>query len=476
MSFVNVTPQAVEAAATDLSAIGSTFEEATSFASASTTSIMPAAADEVSAAISALFNTHGAEFQALAQQAQQFHREFVQTLSQSSAAYQATDLNAAGPLRQAVTSLENQLGFGNIFPGSSAPTAPIPPSVTNPYIVVGGTGYATVPPRLLNQIGAYYGATGPVYGIYTPEQFWPLTPALGSLTLNQSINAGQKNLDAVIQSQLAAGHSPTIWGTSQGATVETQEIKYLMAHGSPGTDQLKFVLTGDPNNPDGGAFTRFPNLRIPGWGVHFSGATPPNSPYQTSIYTNQYDAVGNFPRYPLNVVSDANALAGFAFGAHDYVDDPYQTIGAHQLPTSPGYTGRTSYYETLTQNLPLLDPIRFDVQQPYGAAIADLLQPDMRVLVDMGYGSGEYANLPTPASLIEFPNIPNIAHDLALGTMQGPQQALLDLGLPGGHSAFGEYPYSPVVDPQLNYPQPQYPVTGLSLLTMSEGFLAPHPR
>jgi hypothetical protein len=336
-------------------------------------------------------------------------------------------------------------------------------------LVVGGTGYPTVSPRLLGQIGAYYFPGNPdVYAVQTPEQFWPLTPQLGSLTMNQSMKLGQQNLNNVLMDQLAMGHSPTVWGTSQGATVETLEMRYLMAHGSPGTDQIKFVLTGDPNNPNGGALERFNGLNIPGLGLHFNGPTPPDTPYTTSIYTNQYDAVADFPRYPLNVVSDANALAGFAWGAHDYVDNPYEVTSAHQLPTSPGYTGHTTYYMTLTQNLPLLSPIR-DIPQPFGNAIADLLQPDLRVVVDMGYGSGEYANLPTPATLVEFPNVPNIVHDLALGTVQGPRQALFDLGLPGGQDMYGHYPYSPVVDPQLNYPTPQTPVTEISLLTGLEG-------
>ena len=91
----------------------------------------------------------------------------------------------------------------------------------------------------------------------------------------------------------------------------TDEIRWLVANGSPGTSQVKFVLTGDPGNPDGGVFERFNGLTIPGLGVGFNGATPPNSPYQTAIYTNQYDGVADFPRYPLNLIADANAVAGF---------------------------------------------------------------------------------------------------------------------------------------------------------------------
>ena len=143
-----------------------------------------------------------------------------------------------------------------------------------------------------------------------------------------------------------------------------------------------------------------------------------------------------------------------------------ETLAAKQLPTSPGYTGNTTYSMVLTQNLPLLNPLRKGLPPyaaapppPYGAAVADLLQPDLRVLVDMGYGSHEYANIPTHASLLEFPNWPVIGTDLLRGTIQGPEAALVDLHLlPGSYYPMGRYPFSPVFNPDLNYPLPQ---TGL---------------
>jgi PE-PPE domain len=188
----------------------------------------------------------------------------------------------------------------------------------------------------------------------------------------------------------------------------------------------------------------------------------------------QYDMVGNFPQYVLNPISDLNAVMGIVFRAHchDYIDlTPSQIANASQLPTSPGYTGNTRYYELLTQDLPLVRPLRLYLPQPYGNALADLLQPDLRVLADMGYGSGEYANIPTPASLIELPDPFTIVPDLAHGAVQGPQPALVDLGaLPQSMMPTG-YPFNPVLDPHLNFPLPQSSVTGVSLLTGFEGRL-----
>jgi PE-PPE domain/PE family len=441
-------------AATDLTNIGSTLSEANAAAATQTMRVLAAAEDSVSAAIAAMLSAHGQGYQALGAQAAAFHSQFVATLASSLSSYQTAEASSVNALRSAITDAE-QLYSPAV---TSSPLTQIPSTVNPITLVVGGTGYAIVPGWMVAKIGrVYFPGTASPYALYTPEEFWPFTPQLGSLTLNQSAALGTQNLNNAILTQLALGHTVNVWGVSQGSLVITDEIRWLMANGSPGTSQVKFVLTGDPGNPDGGLFERFNGLTIPGLGVRFNGATPPNSPYQTAIYTNEYDGVADFPRYPLNLIADANAVAGFLYGSHDYVDYSFETVAAQPLPTSPGYTGNTTYYMVPTQNLPLLS--RFDFPQPYGAAVADLIQPDLRVLVDMGYGSDEYANIPTHASLLEFPNWPVIGIDLLRGSIQGPEAALVDLHvLPDSYYPMGRYPFSPVLNPGLNYPLPQ---TGL---------------
>jgi len=65
MSFVTVMPEVLETAATDLANIGSTLSAAKAAAAAQTTGVLPAAEDEVSAAIAALFSTQGQGYQAV---------------------------------------------------------------------------------------------------------------------------------------------------------------------------------------------------------------------------------------------------------------------------------------------------------------------------------------------------------------------------------------------------------------------------
>src|SRR5262249_52285636 len=273
-------------------------------------------------------------------------------------------------------------------------------------------------------------------GVFTPEQFWPVTPGLGNLTFGQSVAKGVTLLDNAINSTLSnPSNSAVVFGYSQSATIATNELNALMAAGSPNATRLSFILIGDPNNPVGGILERFPGFYIPFLDAAFNGATPPNSPYPTYIYTAQYDGIADLPQYPLNLVSDLNAFMGYFF-----VHPTYQLMTAQQvtdavpLPTSPGYTGNTHYYMLMSQNLPLLQPIR---AIPYaGPPIADIFQPDLRVLVDLGYadyGPGaNYANVPTPAGLFDLPNPFTVIPDLALGAVQGPYGAAIEIGVEAG--------------------------------------------
>jgi hypothetical protein len=471
--MVNVGLSALAYAATSLGGLGASLEEANVAAELPTTGILAPAADEVSAMITTLFNGNGQWYQGLATRAQHFHQLFTQTLTEAGEAYHETDLASRQTLWSTVGKLEQPLAplFGL---GYGPPPSVIPglPNVTNSAItlVMGGTTGPVVSVSMVDRLQNIYGFPTP-YAIFTPEQFWPLTPRLGNLTLGQSFAQGTALLNTAIHTELAQGNTITVWGTSQSSTLITDELRGLATQGYPGVGNLKFVVTGDPNNPNGGVLERFAGFYIPVLDVMVNGATPSHTPYPVSIFTNQYDAVADFPQYPLNVVSDANAVFGFVLSQHDY--GPPKSMGDYvQLPTSPGYTGNTTYHMSLTQQLPLLQPLRKLLPKPYGKALADLLQPDLRVIVDMGYGSDNYADVPTPASLLEIPNPFTIIPDLAAGAVQGPQAALVDLGLLPKSMLPNAYPYLPALNPDLNVNLGQSSVTGLSVLTGAEGALA----
>ena len=99
MAYVIAAPEMMAAAAADLAAIGSNVSAAHLVAAARTTSVTPAAADEVSAAIASVFANHAQAFQGLAGKAAAFHDQFVQTLNSGGAAYAQTEATSAPGLR-----------------------------------------------------------------------------------------------------------------------------------------------------------------------------------------------------------------------------------------------------------------------------------------------------------------------------------------------------------------------------------------
>jgi hypothetical protein len=68
-------------------AIGTNVNAAHMVAAAGTNSVIPAAADEVSAGIAHLFSQHAADYQGLAAQAAAFQEQFVQNLTASAGSY-----------------------------------------------------------------------------------------------------------------------------------------------------------------------------------------------------------------------------------------------------------------------------------------------------------------------------------------------------------------------------------------------------
>jgi PE family len=83
MTHVVAAPQLMEAAATDLAAIGVTLNAAHMAAADSIVAVLPAAADEVSAGIAGLFSDYGQDYQELAGQASVVHDQFVERLAAS---------------------------------------------------------------------------------------------------------------------------------------------------------------------------------------------------------------------------------------------------------------------------------------------------------------------------------------------------------------------------------------------------------
>jgi hypothetical protein len=399
VSFVIVNPDVVAAAVPHLANIGATISDANAAAAASTTELVPAAEDEISAAIAGLFGTYAQDFQALAAQAAAFHNRFLQAVSASAGSYvSAESANAAALLK---TAQQNLLGMVN---------APAQALLGRPLIA---TGTAT-PTAQAVEIDAAGGI---------PENAYPYG-GVKQLTFNASVGEGVQILDTGIQQAIAAGNTPvTVLGYSQGAIVASLEMSKLQAEGVPTgpNSPVSFVIIGDPMNPNGGFWERFVGLQVPSLGMTFYGATPSNA-YPTQIYTIEYDSYADFPQYPLDILSDLNVLASENHFYYHVLTTQQLNSEAIQLPTSGPTT--TTYYMIPATSLPLLNPIR---GIPFiGNPVADLLQPDLTYLVNLGYGDPRYgwstgpANVPTPAGLFpplsSFQMLPGL---LTSGAQQG---------------------------------------------------------
>ncbi|WP_319446457.1 MULTISPECIES: PE-PPE domain-containing protein [unclassified Mycobacterium] len=251
-----------------------------------------------------------------------------------------------------------------------------------------------------------------------PASIWPFsTGGLSDPKWNDSVAAG---LAALTADQPGSGD--TIIGYSQGAVVATE---YKRAHPDSGVD---YVLVENPNRPNGGLLERFNGLNVPILDISFNGATPVNpNPTDTSGKTvdisRQYDGWSDFPAYPLNVLADANAIAGIY-----YLHGSTQDLGSDALDgvdTTHGNTmyyqvhGDTTYYLIKTDQLPILMPFNGIVPKP----VLDALDPPLRYLVELGYDRADYST-PTPAGLVPNLNPVTVATGFAEATGQGVQAGL----------------------------------------------------
>jgi hypothetical protein len=303
-----------------------------------------------------------------------------------------------------------------------------------PFYVMGGSGLPTPSQDLIDTLQELYfpsvanfsgqptfSNVDPV-ALTTPEQFYPVTGVYQE-TLANSVSQGVQILDNQIAPILSSGGQVDIFGASQSAVIASLEMEQLEQ--TDPTANASFVLIGDLMNPNGGIFERFAGLDLSSLGIDFYGATPADD-FPTTIYTLEYDGYADFPKYPLDIFSDLNAIEGINVVHGDYLDlTPAQLATAIELPTS-GATD-TTYYLIPVDDLPLLDPVR-DIPV-IGNPVADLLQPDLTYLVNLGYGDPEYGYSTDPANVATtfglFPDLSEIEKMPGL-LLSGAEQGIQD--------------------------------------------------
>jgi PE-PPE domain len=354
----------------------------------------------------------------------------------------------------------------------SSTFAPVAALGATAALIMGGTGLSNpaVFPKLIQNVENYYLAPNStcapadcrLVSVVTPEGFLP--PLIGDVTFGPSVAAGVLDLRAALQSQLVAHpeESVVIFGYSQSGDIVAKTLRNFAGDpaSAPPTSQVSFVVIGDASRPNGGILARFPGLWIPLVDVTFDGAAPTDTGYATTDIAFQYDPIADFPQYPINILADLNALIGLG-GVHATYANPYLPASAGNpfIPTAlpDGYTpeelkqamadpanrqtvGDTTYITLPTKTLPLLQPLlnigaatgTYAVVKP----IVDLIQPTLRVLIELGYDRTIAYGQPTAAGLLPAISLPKLVSDLTAAADQGITDALADLratiALPAG--------------------------------------------
>ncbi|MFS0899432.1 PE-PPE domain-containing protein [Mycolicibacterium litorale] len=288
--------------------------------------------------------------------------------------------------------------------------------------------------------------------VHTPEEFGPV---FGTMTFNDSLDAGLENLDACVQgspcvARTVPGDPDTatppqqfespfvVYGYSQSAVIATMEKRRLIErarNGQPVPD-VSFVLLANPNRPNGGVMQRFDGMHIPMLDVTFNGSTPTDGDFTTVDIARQYDGWADFPVYPMNMAATANALLGIY-----YLHGDYWSAGVG-TPLKQGAEGDTTYYLIPSERLPLLMPLeQLGVPSPMLTAI----DAPLRVIVELGYDRDpDHVGTPTRARLIPLVNpitgVTNLVVAIPTGLDDGAAEA-------AGDPEFRPFGTAPVTSP-----------------------------
>ncbi len=322
--------------------------------------------------------------------------------------------------------------------------APIPTGHAVTALIMGGTGQpdpGTIPHFMADTGRLYIDPTSAckvdtcqLTSLPTPEQ---LAPFLGTLTLDKSVAQGVTDLNGALLNYLLShpDEPVVINGTSQSAVIASIEKRNLAKASDEIKALLQFVLTANPDRPNGGLLQRFAGLTIPILEFTFNGATPTDTGIATTDIAFQYDIAADFPRYPLNVFALLNSLAGIDIhGSYVLTRDGYsedELLAAIADPANRQTFGDTTYITIPTKSLPLLKPLRdFGIATgttAFTTPLADLVEPTLRVLVELGYDRSIGYGTPTPAGL--FPTIDpvKLAADLRAAADKGAKAALADI-------------------------------------------------
>lgn len=214
-------------------------------------------------------------------------------------------------------------------------------------------------------------------------------------------------------------------GYSAGAIVVIDEMRRLdLAPQDPlSPDQVEFFVFGSPHRPNGGVFARFPGVAI--GDVVFSGGNPDTAFELTDIGV-EYDPISDFPAYPLMPLTLINAILGFQYVHVNYVGSESDLANAIDDPNLTYYdeTRGIRYVTIAAPHLPLLMPLyrmidTVPMLRPLVEPVLTLVEPVLKVLVDLGYRRDVPVGETRPVGLFPRLDLAKVVADLAHSAVEG---------------------------------------------------------
>lgn len=219
MSFVTTRPEALLFAASTLEGLGASMAAQDAAAAAPTTSIAPAAADEVSALQAAQFSAYGAWYQQVSAQAKAIHQTLVNNLDSNAGSYGTTE--AANKVTTSAAAL---------------PAAPAAPADPPPGDAALGT---TI------EWGQNVGAAASDFITLGEGQFAPVAGAAGIPNFTGGLTSATSASAPAAAAPAAMGGAPLLASMGRGPSIGALSVPpSWAASGVPEVSSTPVTLTG----------------------------------------------------------------------------------------------------------------------------------------------------------------------------------------------------------------------------------------
>jgi hypothetical protein len=322
------------------------------------------------------------------------------------------------------------------------------------------------------------------YGLDWNAKYGPTTVSQFSLF---PYNVNPDNLKAALRNNVGDADPDLVLTSGRGSGAATVTMLQLLNSGKPQDRQLvldtRWILDNNVNRPNGGYGSRYIPFTILGV---YPWPTPTDEGVDIVDVGYEYAWNSSAPAYVTNVVALLNSIIAYAYRYKsqaftglpvdpdhpDAIDpvtgEPVLEKGYHyivevdgtvtKVPLDSRGNTNTAYVTYRADGLPMLQPLRDFGGHP-GNALADLLQPALKVIVDASYPGGDPVASPDryiTASLLTPPDVAIKAlNKLPAAIQEGFAKFKRDVGLTKKQTPAPTMPEPKAVEVNENPPTPE---------------------